>query len=152
MEVVKMVPISEYVALKMEVQRLNSLVEELAGKLKSETNILSDKAHEKFIFIKSKGCSRMVHIADIVMIKAESNYSTIFLITGDSIFTSKTLKYWQDKCQNGYFQRVHKSFLINNRCIMTLESKSKTITLLGNFKAQFSMNIQDISDGSVLIK
>lgn len=146
-----MVPISEYVALKMEVQRLNSLVEELAEKLKSETILLSDKAHEKFIFIKSKKCNRMVNIIDIVMVKAESNYSTICLINGDTIFTSKTLKYWQDKCKNGHFQRVHKSFLINNRCIMTLESKSKTITLLGNWKAQFSINFQDLSTGSVLI-
>jgi two-component system LytT family response regulator len=46
-------------------------------------------------------------------IKAEGNYSTIFLNDGKKIFTSKTLKHWMTVFVNPNFKRIHSSTLIN---------------------------------------
>ena len=54
-----------------------------------------------------------VKIDDIVRCEAESNYTVFFLINGEKVTVSKTLKDYEDiLCQNNFF-RIHKSVIIN---------------------------------------
>jgi DNA-binding LytR/AlgR family response regulator len=107
-----MVSICESVSLKIEVARLTAMVSDLTDQLKDAMQH-SNIGMEKGIFIWSQGRSTYVRIRDIVMIKAESNYSVIFLSNGYSYFTSHTLKYWVEKCDTPHFIRAHKSYVIN---------------------------------------
>jgi DNA-binding LytR/AlgR family response regulator len=138
MEVVKTVPYNEYFDLKKEVDYLRSLVSELSDKL----NILDKQDNKEFgvkcIFIKKNGLSRYVNIKDIIMIKAESNYSYLYLINGESFLTSKTLKYWQEKCAVPFLQRIHKSYLINTVYIVSTEPKTGTVNLINGHIASYS--------------
>ena len=139
MKSIKMVPISDYVSLKLEGDRLNELVKVLTGKL-AKVNVQHGASSpiEKGIAISSGGKSRYIKVSDIVMIKAESNYSTIHLATGDYLFTSKTVKYWTEKCNATYLFRVHKSYLINGRMIESFEASKSRIFLKGGHVAAYS--------------
>ncbi len=54
-----------------------------------------------------------VNIKDIVRFEAEDNYTHIFLINGDRITASKTIKAYEDMLQMLNFYRVHKRHVIN---------------------------------------
>lgn len=137
MKSIKMVPISDYVTLKIEVDRLTDLVEELTGKL-AKSNLTTHSPLEKGIVVSSGGNSRYIRVSDIVMFKAESNYSTIYLADGTHLFTSKTVKYWTEKCNANFLYRVHKTYLVNARMIESFESSTATIQLKGGHKATYS--------------
>ncbi len=139
MKIIKTVPISEYVTLKMEVDRLTDLVTELTGKLsKVQAKQGASPQLEKGIVISSGGHSKYIKVSDIVMIKAESNYSMIHVISGESYFTSKTVKYWTEKCNAPYLYRVHKSYLINSKMIESFELSKGKIYLKTGITARYT--------------
>ena len=139
MKNVKMIPISAYVALKLEVDRLTDLVVDLNEKLSRNGN---HNGHhlEKGILINSNGQSKFIKISEIVMIKAESNYSSIYTAEGNCHLTSKTLKYWEEKCNVSYLVRLHKSYLVNFGRIKNFELSTGKVQLDGDMIAQCSKN------------
>jgi two-component system LytT family response regulator len=137
MKSIKMVPINDYVSLKMEVDRLNDIVDDLTSRL-AKVNQGSSGALEKGIIVSSKGLSQFIKVSDIVLIKADSNYSTIYLSNGESMFTSKTLKYWEEKCNASFLYRVHKSYIVNGRKINTFEPKTRKLVLDGDIIAYYT--------------
>jgi DNA-binding LytR/AlgR family response regulator len=64
----------------------------------------------------------------ILYIRASSNYSTIYLRNGKSIFTSRTLKYWTEEIKQTNFTRIHSSTLINFSAIIEVRRKLGIIT------------------------
>lgn len=143
MKTVKMVPISEYVSLKMEVDRLQAMVAELEQNLQTAQQN-SQNPLDQGVFIWKDGVNRFVKVRDIAMMEAESNYSVIFLTTGERIFTSHTLKYWFEKINSPLLVRIHKSYLINCRNILSIEQKSRSIQLYGGCVARYTRNTKDL--------
>ena len=56
---------------------------------------------------------RFVTLKDIVYLQASNNYTNIQLLSGESIIVSKPLKEFQNKLDNNWFFRLHKSYIIN---------------------------------------
>ena len=137
MKSAKLIPINEYLSLKLEVDRLNQLVADLTDSL-SKVNTQSFSNLEKGFLVSTKKENKFVKISEIVMIKAESNYSILYLENGESILTSKTLKHWIDKCNSNLFLRSHKSFVINKNFIKSFNSSAGEVILIDNLKAQCS--------------
>ena len=54
-----------------------------------------------------------VNIRDIVRFEAEDNYTHIFLLNGEKITASKTIKAYEEMLQGVNFYRVHKRHVIN---------------------------------------
>ncbi len=89
------------------------LLREKINYLENSIKLDRFKNLNKTITISIKGQKKMVPLNNIIMIKADSNYSTIYFEGNKSVLTSKTLKHWQDILDHSIFARVHKSFLIN---------------------------------------
>ena len=133
-----MVPISDYVPLKMEVDRLTDLVDDLTSRLKT-VNQHSSGSMEKGIIVSSRGLSQFVKVSDIVMIKADNNYSSIYMSNGECLFTSKTLKFWETKCTNAScMHRVHKSYIVNSRKIVSFEPKTGKLEMMNGYTAYYT--------------
>ena len=82
------------------------------------------------ITFKLNGRFLLTHLPVIVMIKSDSNYSMIYLKSGQKVLTSKTLKYWEDMIQNPrHFIRCHSNCLVNKSYIQTLDKAKKCIIL-----------------------
>jgi two-component system LytT family response regulator len=60
---------------------------------------------------------QMVAIEDVIRCKSESNYTCFYMINGDKLLVSKTLKEFDELLSNDGFYRIHKSHLINIKYI-----------------------------------
>ena len=56
---------------------------------------------------------KVITLGDIVYLQASNNYTNIRLISGETVVVSKPLKEFQVKLNNGFFFRIHKSYIIN---------------------------------------
>jgi len=77
----------------------------------------TSKVEEKKIIIATEKETFFLNISDIIHCKADGSYTTVFLVTGKSILTSKTLKYFDELLSPYFFYRTHQSHLINIKLI-----------------------------------
>jgi two-component system LytT family response regulator len=94
---------------KIKVAKKGDLLED---KLKLLLNNLSDTNNDK-INISADGKVYLLEKDDVVMLKSDKSYTTIFLKNEQQILVSKTLKEVEKKFQFSEFFRVHNSYLIN---------------------------------------
>jgi two-component system, LytTR family, response regulator len=128
MKTAKMVPLNDYVSLRDQIENLHSQIaylQQMLNRADANANIHLDKG----IFVGQNGNARFVKVAEVIRIEAQSNYSSIYLEDGDVIFTSKTLKHWQEKFNAPQLIRVHQSYLINIKKIANLDLSKNTVTL-----------------------
>jgi len=86
----------------------NNLLEDKLQLLLNNLNDNSDK-----INISADGKVYLLDKDDVVMLKSDKSYTTIFLKSEQQILVSKTLKEVEKKFQFSQFFRVHNSYLIN---------------------------------------
>lgn len=55
----------------------------------------------------------LVAIDDILYFESDSNYTQVFLKSGNKMLISKTLKSFDEKLSDQYFCRVHAAFIVN---------------------------------------
>ncbi|WP_456376279.1 LytR/AlgR family response regulator transcription factor [Lutibacter sp.] len=84
----------------------------LENKLQLLLNNLSNNNHDK-INISADGKVYLLDRDDVIMLKSDKSYTTIFLKSEQQILVSKTLKEVEKKFQFSEFFRVHNSYLIN---------------------------------------
>ncbi len=90
------------------------------------------------IMIYHKGLRRIIPVHLIVMIRAQSNYTDIFLLNGEKLLTPKTLKHWQTNITSPDFIRSHASFLINKWHIQHIDLKNHELLMAGGYNARIS--------------
>lgn len=144
----KIFHLNDVAMMRLEIERLSALVSELSEKLHQQGLPLPNKAkYDKGILVYDNKVNRFIKYDDLIMIKSESNYSILFLRNGSSIFTSKTLKYWEERCNADYLKRVHKSYLINIKMIKSIVFKTKSIQLEDGHTAVYSRSCKNIISG-----
>ncbi|HXK80778.1 MAG TPA: LytTR family DNA-binding domain-containing protein [Bacteroidales bacterium] len=67
----------------------------------------------KKIVLKTSEAVHIINIDDIVRCEADRNYTTFFLINGNKILVSNTLKEYEKLLSENSFIRVHNSHLVN---------------------------------------
>lgn len=70
-----------------------------------------------------------VPVTDILFIRAESNYSRIFLKSGEQYYMSKTLKSWIAEITVKDFLRCHRSFFVNKKEIIEINRYTNHIIM-----------------------
>jgi two-component system LytT family response regulator len=76
---------------------------------------------------------------NIIFMRAEANYSEIFLLNGQKIVISKTLKQLETKFSSLNFFRPHKSFLINLSHVQSFKpNENNKISLTNDFEVVLS--------------
>ncbi|MFC0186214.1 LytTr DNA-binding domain-containing protein [Pseudarcicella hirudinis] len=69
--------------------------------------------------------TRYISISDIILLKAESNYTSILMSDGKKIMLAKTLKEFEAILSNHPFVRIHRSYLINLNNLQSFELKDE---------------------------
>ena len=90
-------------SISLKEQRLSLLLENISNK--SDT-------FRKFALPVKDGYV-LINLEDIIYIEADINYSTVFLVNGARIVTTKNIKYYEDLLPITTFFRCHKSHIIN---------------------------------------
>jgi len=93
---------------KIKKSENNSLLENKLQLLLNNLNDNNDK-----INISADGKVYLLDKEDVIMLKSDKSYTTIFLTSEQQIIVSKTLKEVEKKFQFPEFFRVHNSYLIN---------------------------------------
>ncbi len=130
------VPINEYVALQTELSILKAQYEELKAQVNQKH--LGTPAT---LFVKDQGITKIVSLSNVIMMEADSNYTTIHLVDGQRILTSKTIKYWLEKIgNNDDFIRPHRSFVVNKKYLVSYQSNPRSIIISGNKSIPMARN------------
>ena len=93
---------------KIRMQEKDALLEDKLELLLGNLN----KNHDK-INISADGKVYLLDKDEVVMLKSDKSYTTIYLTSDQEIVVSKTLKEVEKKFQFSQFYRVHNSYLIN---------------------------------------
>jgi len=73
---------------------------------------LDDSPINKLI-LPNKGSYESIDLNDIILLKADNNYTEFIIKKGKSILVSKTIKEYEDLLSSDVFFRVHKSTIVN---------------------------------------
>lgn len=80
-----------------------------------------------FLKVKVGKNLKIINIDNILYIRAQSNYSTIYLFGGQLIFTSKTLKNWGEQINNNHFLKVQSGLIINTGLLSGYKKSGREI-------------------------
>jgi two-component system LytT family response regulator len=94
---------------KVKVQKKGGLLED---KLQVLLGNINETANEK-INISADGKVYLLDKKEVIMLKSDKSYTTVYLTSEQQIVVSKTLKEVEKKFQFPEFFRVHNSYLIN---------------------------------------
>src|SRR5690606_6161778 len=89
-----------------------------------------EHSEKKYLIVNLKHNLIKILNDDVVQIKAAGTYSMIFLKNGQTVFTSKTLKYWQQRLSEYVFWRCHASYLINSEHIVSYQKRDKAFKMI----------------------
>lgn len=89
---------------------------------------------------------KRINPAEIVMMKADINYSTIYLQNGEKVMIAKTLKIMENLLDNQVFCRIHRSILSNRIHILEYDSVLRKVLLTNNYRAFTSRRKKEIFD------
>ncbi len=113
---------------------------QLENKLQSLFTNLSTNKFDK-INIAADGKIYLLEKDDVIMLKSDKSYTTVFLENGKEIIVSKTLKEVEKKFNFPEFFRVHNSYLINiNHVKEYLRSMGGELIMSNGMSASISRN------------
>jgi two-component system LytT family response regulator len=81
------------------------------------------------VSIPSRGTYRYAELSNIVYLEADSNYTRLHLADGRSLYTSKTLKYWQELINSPSFLRIHSKYVVNTQYITEVDTKTSRLLI-----------------------
>ena len=111
----------------------------LENKLQLLLNNLNDNSDK--INISADGKVYLLEKEDVIMLKSDKSYTTIFLKSEQQIVVSKTLKEVEKKFQFPEFFRVHNSYLINlNHVKEYLKGLGGELVMTNGLTASISRN------------
>ena len=112
---------------------------QLEDKLQSLFTNLQEKSDK--INIAADGKIYLLDRSDVIMLKSDKSYTTIFLTNDKNIVVSKTLKEVEKKFVYPEFFRVHNSFLVNiNHVKEYLKSMGGELIMTNGMSASISRN------------
>lgn len=97
----------------------------------SEKKNLNEKYSDNIIINHSKGYF-FINVSDIIYLEASGNYCKIFLNTGETITTSKTMKNVSELLNPDVFVRIHKTYIINLNFVKEYKSLGDGSVILKN--------------------
>jgi len=100
-------------AVKMRLQKSQVEKNSIKNKGRLET--------DDFIFLPAKNNYEVFPVENIVCILAEGVYSNVFCNDGKKILVRRLLKEWEESLPEKYFQRIHKSCVINLKFIKKVD-------------------------------
>ena len=95
------------------------------------------KGSDSLLIINHK-TSRKVMIKDVILLKGNINYSTLYLQNGRQKTLSHTLKFYEVFLKTHGFLRVHRAFLINPNYVQEYSQEQEVITMTNGHKASIS--------------
>lgn len=95
----------DYVLKPITVARLERTVGRLRG-------TLADDADQDTVALHTAHGLRLARLADLVLIRAQADYTEVHLRDGTSLLSNRTMKTWQAQLRGTRIARVHRSYFV----------------------------------------
>ena len=95
------------------------------------------KGRDSLLILNHK-TSRKVFIKDVIFLKGDVNYSTVYLESGETKMLSHTLKYYEEFLRTHGFLRVHRAFLINPKFVTEYCEEEEIVKMQNGHEASIS--------------
>jgi two-component system LytT family response regulator len=139
----------DYLVKPVSRDRLNSTLERLSEKVKEINSItdyqillesIGNKDTQKIVIPESSG-KVVVILNDIICIKGEGSYATLYLKNNKRITISKNLKYFEKTLPiDSFFFRSQKSWIVNLNEVQSFNLSKGDLTLSNMIIAKISIN------------
>jgi len=111
-------------ALKMIEQSQREL------QLENFIDLYEKQNRAKKIVLRTSESMHLVDISDIEYCKSDNTYTTFFLISGERILVSKSIKEFSDLLEDCDFFRPHQSYLINLNAVSRIDKSDGGFVIL----------------------
>ena len=95
------------------------------------------RGHNAFLIINHKTLKKVL-INDVILLKGDINYTTIYLQNGKEKVVPHSLKYFEPFLETHGFLRVHRAFMINPNYIKEYNQDEETLTMTNGHEANIS--------------
>ena len=82
--------------------------------------------------------SKKVYIQQVVLLKGETNYTTLFLDDGKKRVLSHSIKYYEAFLESHSFLRVHRTFMVNPKHVKTYNQEERELMMTNGHSAFIS--------------
>ncbi len=89
--------------------------------------------------------AKKVFISDVVLLKGDINYTTIFMDNGKKKVLAHSIKYYEEFLETHGFLRVHKAFMINPNHIKTYHQDERKLIMTNGQQAVISRRKEHIA-------
>ncbi len=89
--------------------------------------------------------SKKVFIHEVVLLKGNINYTTIFMDNGKKKVLAHSIKYYEEFLKTHGFLRVHRTFMVNPNHIKTYNHESRKLTMTNGQQAVISRRKEHIA-------
>ena len=88
--------------------------------------------------------SKKVFINDVILLKGDINYTTLFMDNGKKKVLAHSIKYYEEFLETHGFLRVHRTFMINPNHIKTYHQAERKLTMTNGQQAVISRRKEHI--------
>jgi two-component system LytT family response regulator len=96
------------------------------------------------IAISLQNTIEVLHFKEMIVLKANGNYTEIYLISGEKIMVCNTLKKFEKKLSNNQFLRIHSGYIINQTYLKSFCLKTQTVRLTNQMQIPVSRSKRSI--------
>ena len=89
--------------------------------------------------------AKKVFINDVVLLKGDINYTTIFMDNGKKKVLAHSIKYYEAFLETHGFLRVHRTFMVNPNHIKTYHQEERKLTMTNGQQAMISRRKEHIA-------
>ena len=130
----------DYLVKPFSIERfIKAAQKALELKALKQKNAIPEKARPDYFYVKCDGKFERVVYNELLYIEGMTNYVTLYT-TDKKLIVYLTIKGVLEKLPADIFMQVHKSYIVNTRCITTIEGHTLH---LGNKKITMGANYAD---------
>lgn len=96
------------------------------------TQYSNKSSHQKKIVLKTLGEIHIVEISDVIYCQSDNSYTTFYLVNGEEIIVSRSMKEFEDLLTEYHFYRPHTSYLVNLNFIKKLDKSDGGFLIMKN--------------------
>jgi len=88
-----------------------------------------------------------IHFIDfeqIIYLKSDNSYTSLFIRGGKTIMVSKSLAKFQKELESKHFIRVNQSYLVNKNHIESVDKRNKFIALYEDHSVHFTITLKKL--------
>lgn len=131
----------DYLMKPIHIDELKSAIDKVMDKIKRKQNEngyrhlmqwveSSQQIQERRIGISSSLETRYIRLGEITRCESMNNYTTIYLVTGEKIISSRPIYEYEEMLEPAGFLRIHQSHLVNKKMIRSFRKQDGGFILM----------------------